>query len=53
MSLFLFVTSVLFNKYDSLEKLSNANLEDLESILRPIGSFRKKSIYIKNISSIY
>lgn len=46
------VTSVLFKKYDSLEKLSNAKIEDLEHILRPIGSFRKKSVYIKNISSI-
>lgn len=45
------VTSELFNKYDSLEKLSNASLDDLERILRPIG-FRKKASYIKEIASI-
>lgn len=45
------VTSVLFNKYNSLEKLSNASVDDLYSILRPIG-FKKKSVYVKEISTI-
>ena len=31
------VTPVLFNKYPSLKLLKEAKLEDLESILRPIG----------------
>ena len=44
------VTPILFDKYKSLEKLSNASLKDLEDIIRSIGSFRKKSIYIKEIS---
>ena len=44
------VTPILFNKYKSLEELSNASLKDLEDIIRSIGSFRKKSIYIKEIS---
>ena len=46
------VTSILFDKYKSLEALKSANLEDLESIIRSIGSFRKKSEYIKEISRI-
>ena len=46
------VTSILFDKYKSLEALKGANLSDLESIIRSIGSFRKKSEYIKEISRI-
>ncbi len=46
------VTSILFNKYKNLEKLSNANIKDIENILRPLGSFRKKAIYVKEIASI-
>ena len=45
------VTSVLFKKYNSLEKLSNASIDELYSILRPIG-FKKKSVYVKEISTI-
>lgn len=44
------VTEVLFKKYDSLEKLANAELEDIEEIIRPIGTFKKKSIFIKEIA---
>lgn len=44
------VTPILFDKYKNLEELSNASLKDLEDIIRSIGSFRKKSIYIKEIS---
>ena len=44
------VTDVLFNKYNTLEKISNAKLEDIEEIIRPIGTFKKKSIFIKEIS---
>ncbi len=46
------VTPILFNKYNSLYKLKKADLEDLELILRPIGSFRKKASYIKDIACI-
>lgn len=42
-------TKVLFTKYDSLEKLSTIPVETLEIIIRPVGSFRKKSIYLKEI----
>ena len=37
------VTKELFTKYNSLEKLSNANLEDIERIIYTLGSYTKKS----------
>ena len=46
------VTPTLFGKYNTLEKLSKADLNDLENILRPIGSFRKKAFYVRDIASI-
>ena len=45
------VTKVLFSKYKTLEELSKANLEDIENIIRKIGTFKKKSVFIKNIAS--
>lgn len=45
------VTKELFNKYDTLEKLSNADIEDIEKIIKPIGTFKKKSIFIKEIAT--
>ena len=33
----------------NLEKLKDAPLEDLESIIRPVGSFRKKAFYVSMI----
>ena len=44
------VTKVLFSKYQTLEDLASAQLEDIEQILMPIGTFKKKSIFIKNIA---
>ena len=44
------VTPILFTKYKTLEDLSNASIEDIENIIRPIGTFKKKSIFIKNIA---
>ena len=44
------VTDVLFKKYDSLEKLSIANLSDIEDIIREIGTFRRKSVYVRDIA---
>lgn len=37
------VTRELFKKYDSLEKLSKANKNDVINIIRPIGTFNKKA----------
>ena len=45
------VTKVLFNKYKTLEELSLASLEDIENIIMSIGTFKKKSLFIKNIAS--
>lgn len=44
------VTKVLFNKYPTLESLSKAEITDIENIIREIGTFRRKSIYVKNIA---
>ena len=44
------VTRVLFKKYPTLQDLSDASLEDLKDIIRPIGTFNKKALNIKSIS---
>lgn len=46
------VTDVLFNKYKTLKELSLAKITDIEEILRPLGSFRKKAIYVSQIANI-
>ena len=45
------VTSILFSKYDTLEKLKDADINDIKNIIKPIGTFNKKSEYVKNIAS--
>ena len=45
-------TKVLFDKYDTLEKIANAPINDIKNIIRTIGSFNKKSVYIKEIAKI-
>ena len=45
------VTPILFSKYDSLEKLKNASIEELENIIKSVGSFRIKAAHIKGISN--
>ena len=44
------VTDVLFKKYSSLVELSNADISDIEDIIREIGTFRRKSIYVRDIA---
>jgi len=44
------VTDILFKKYDSLKSLSKADINDIISIIRPIGTFNKKADNIINIS---
>lgn len=46
------VTKILFDKYKSLEEIKNANIDDLKSIIREIGSYNKKAMYVKEISRI-
>ena len=46
------VSKVLFDRYDTLEKLKTAKIDDLKNIIKPLGSFNKKSKYIKDIATI-
>jgi len=46
------VTSVLFDKYPDLISISNARVEDIASIIRPIGTYHKKAIFVKEIAYI-
>ena len=46
------VTPIIFKKYPTLETLKEANLEDLENIIRPVGSQHKKASYIKDIATM-
>ena len=46
------VTPIIFDKYKSLKELKEADLRDLESIIRPVGSQHKKASYIKDIATI-
>ena len=43
------VTNILFNKYD-LESLSRANINEIISIIKPIGTYTKKANNIIEIS---
>ena len=43
------VNKILFKKYNTLDKLATANLEDISNIIKPIGTYKKKSIFIKEI----
>ena len=44
------VTDVLFKRYPSLYELSMSELADIEDIIREIGTFRRKSVYVKDIA---
>lgn len=44
------VTAVLYKKYPTLKDLKEAPLEDIISIIRPIGTFHKKAQNIKLIA---
>ena len=37
------VTEILFKKYPTLKSLSEANITDIQNIIRPIGTYHKKS----------
>ncbi len=43
------VTAILFHKYDSLDKLAGASLEDIEETIRSIGLYKNKA---KNVLGI-
>ena len=43
------VTRVLFNKYQSLDELNNAPLDDIEEIIKQIGLYKNKAKNLKGI----
>ena len=43
------VTSILFNKYQSLDALNEAPLEDIENIIKQIGLYKNKAKNLKGI----
>lgn len=45
------VTKILFKKYDSLEKIKDAQIDDIKEIIKPIGMVNKKSEFVKQIAS--
>lgn len=46
------VTSILFDRYPTIKDLKNASIEDIIEIIRPIGTFYKKAIFVKEIATI-
>ena len=46
------VTPILFKKYPNLKALKEANIDDIIDIIRPIGTFNRKALYIKEIASL-
>lgn len=45
------VTKILFSKYKSLEELSKADIKDIESIIKVLGTYTRKSRYVKEIAT--
>lgn len=45
------VTKQLYTKYNTLEKLSNASLDEIKNIISCIGMSQKKSFFVKNIAT--
>lgn len=45
------VNKVLFKKYQSVKELSEASLEDIEKKIKPIGTYKKKAVFIKEIAT--
>lgn len=46
------VTKVLFDKYRTLEELKDARLEDIIDIIKPIGTYNRKAVYLLDIANI-
>ena len=45
------VNKILFTKYKTIYDIANADIKDIEKIIKPIGTYKKKSIYIKEIAN--
>lgn len=46
------VTKILFDKYQTLEELKDAKLEDIIEIIRPIGTYNRKAVYLLEIANM-
>lgn len=44
------VTKELFEKYN-LEEISNLNVKEIEKIIRPVGTYTRKAMYVKEIAT--
>lgn len=44
------VTKILYNKYPDLLSLSKADITDIENIIKPVGTYKRKSEYVKSIA---
>lgn len=44
------VTKVLFERYSTIYELANANVIDIENIIREIGTYKKKSVFVSEIA---
>ena len=45
------VTEKLFSSY-TLEDIKNSDIKDLEEIIKPIGTYHKKALFLKEIATI-
>lgn len=45
------VTKELFTKYPDLKSLSEANIKDIIEIIKPIGTFNRKALCVKEIAT--
>lgn len=45
------VTGVLFEKYNSLELLASSDIEDIKRIIKRVGTYNKKAMFVKEIAS--
>lgn len=46
------VTKILFEKYPTLVELKDAKLEDITSIIRPLGTYQRKASYLLEMANI-
>ena len=44
------VTSILFTKYPTIDSLSKADIYDIEEIIRPLGTFKRKAVNVQEIA---
>jgi endonuclease-3 len=44
------VTNILFSKYPNLESLKDSDINELMEILKPLGMYQKKALFVKNIA---